>query len=104
MPVDPSTRIYRLPDTDRMVDYATYRELTGKCETCGAQMEAHPACDACGNLCGTGHLDGLPSPYRGHSLCGHCIVNWKHLDRVLRRQGAWEEFLSGKRRRSRTKG
>ena len=81
---------------DRMVDYVTYRELTGKCETCNAPMNAHPTCDACGILCGTGHFDGLPSPYRGHNLCGHCIVYWKNRDKVLKREATWDEFLSGK--------
>ena len=90
------TRLYRLPDSGRMVDYVTYRELTGKCETCGAPINAHPDCDACGILCGTGHFDGLPSSYREHNLCGHCIVNWKHLNRALRRRATWDEFLSGK--------
>ncbi|MBA7586755.1 hypothetical protein ES708_28760 [subsurface metagenome] len=98
-----ATGKYRLPDNGRAVDYATFRELTGKCENCNAPMKGHPVCDACGILCGTGHLDGPPSPYRGHTLCGHCIVNLKHLDRVLRREGAWEEFLSGKRIYSRRK-
>jgi len=87
---------YRLPNSDRMVDYVTYRELTGKCETCGAPTGTHPACDACGILCGTGHFDGLPSLYRGHNLCGHCIVYWKNRDKVLKREATWEEFLSGK--------
>lgn len=69
---------YQLPDSPdieekyrgRIVDYASYRRITGKCETCGAEMANHPKCGACGVLCGTGHLDWLPSSYRGQQLLG----------------------------------
>lgn len=84
---------YRLPGTGKMVSFTTYRAVTGKCEKCDAPMDDHPECDACGALCGSGHLDGLPSPYRGHQLCGHCLVLWKRLDRVIGRQTLWGEFL-----------
>lgn len=90
------TSKYRLPETGQLVDHATYRQMTGKCETCGAQMDDHPKCDACANLCGTGHLDTFPSPYRGHNLCGRCIVSWKTLDRVIGKKATWDEFLNPK--------
>jgi len=64
--------LYEVPGTERMVDYATYRAITGKCETCGAEMNDHPKCDACGALCGPGHLHEKLSPYQGFNLCGEC--------------------------------
>jgi len=74
--------------------YDLYRSVTGKCETCGAEMDNHPKCGACGILCGTGHLEGLPSPYRGHGLCGHCVASWKRLDQLVGRETTWSEFLN----------
>jgi len=75
-------------------NYDLYRRVTGKCETCGEPMETHPKCEACGVLCDTGHLEGLPSPYRGYDLCGHCEAKWRTLDKVIGRETTWKEVLS----------
>lgn len=83
---------YRLPKTGEWVNYDTYRKLRGKCETCKAQMDTHPKCDACGALCGKGHLEKLPSPYQEQKLCKHCIGFWKGLDKVIGRKATWSEF------------
>ena len=32
-------RTYTIPETGERVDYATYRNITGKCETCGVLMQ-----------------------------------------------------------------
>ena len=77
-------------------EYLLYRNVTGKCETCDAGMDSHPMCDGCGILCGPGHLDWLPSTYRGHKLCGSCMVSWKALERVIGRKATWEESLNPK--------
>ena len=71
--------------------YMAYRAATGLCETCGEPMDTHPRCDACGFLCGSGHLEGL-SQYRGHSICGYCITAWKKLEGLLGREATWQEF------------
>lgn len=74
--------------------YDLYRDITGKCETCGAKLDSHPKCDACSTLCGPGHLDTILSPYRGYDLCGHCIVSWKSLEQLAGRETTWTEFLN----------
>jgi len=53
-----------------------------------------PKCEGCSCRCGEGYEENL-SPYRGHSLCGHCIANWKTQERIAdRKETTWEEFLS----------
>jgi len=84
---------HQLPGTDRWVDYATYREKTGTCETCGAPMAGHPQCEGCGSLCGGSHEAGLTT-YRGHGLCPFCIKNWKSQEKAVGRETTWEEFRS----------
>jgi len=86
---------YLIPGTDEWVNYATYREKTGTCETCGAPMASHPECEGCGILCGEGHLASL-SPYRGHDLCRYCIRLWRSQERAVGRETTWEEFRSPK--------
>ena len=71
--------------------YLDYRQVTGKCEVCHALIQTHPKCEACGILCGIGHENVL-SPYRGHSLCGRCLVAWKGKDSLYGRETTWEEF------------
>jgi len=83
--------------------YVLYRVETGKCEACGAEMASHPKCDACGILCGTGHLYGVPSLYRGHNLCGYCVTSWKRLDRLIGGETTYEEFKSPPLRMWKTK-
>ena len=75
-------------------NYVLYRDVTGICETCGAKLANHPKCDACNILCGEGHLDEPPSLYRGHNLCGHCIVKWETLDKVIGREANWQEVVN----------
>lgn len=84
-----------LPETGERVDYTTYREETGTCETCGAPMDGHPQCEGCGILCGGAHEAGL-TPYRGHGLCPYCIKNWRSQDKAVGRETTWEEFRSPK--------
>lgn len=86
---------YLIPGTDQRVDYATYREKTGTCETCGAPMDGHPECEGCGILCGRGHETDLSS-HRGHGLCGFCIQNWGTQERAMGRETSWQEFRSSK--------
>lgn len=61
-----------------------------QCRVCGSDTRI---CDACLILCGENHLEGLPSGYRGHDLCGHCISSWKTLDKLMGRETSWKEFL-----------
>lgn len=100
IPIIPVTKknhqIYRceIPGKDKMVDFDTYRGVTGQCETCGSAMNRHPRCDACGILCGLRHFEYLPSVYREHTLCGHCIGFWKALDCNTGRQTTYDEFVN----------
>ena len=73
------------------VEYSKYRQITGLCETCGLAVAGHPRCDGCDIWCGTGHEESL-SVYRGKKLCGHCITNWKVLDKTLGRKADFVEF------------
>jgi len=75
--------------------YDLYRKIIGKCETCGATMEAHPRCETCGTLCGKGHQH-FSGDYRGHSLCGACIRAWMYIDKAAGRETAWNEFIHPK--------
>lgn len=73
-------------------DYGAYRQVTGKCERCGVMMKNHPVCEACGILCGPGHLEDSLGNYRGHKICGYCPKAWERLDKELGRETTWEEF------------
>ena len=73
------------------VEYSKYRQITGLCETCGLAVAGHPRCDGCDIWCDTGHEESL-SVYRGKKLCGHCITNWKVLDKTLGRKADFVEF------------
>ena len=64
------------------------------CEICEA-IAAHPKCDGCNILCGEGHLDELPSLYKDHMLCSHCIDRWHNLDKIYNEKTTWFEFLGG---------
>ena len=72
------------------VEYSRYRQITGLCETCGLAVAGHLKCDGCGVWLGTGHESS--SVYRGKKLCGHCITNWKVLDKTLGRKADFAEF------------
>lgn len=89
---DKRTKQYQLPDSDRMVGYATYRKITGQCETCKQPMGGHPECDGCGVLCGEGHLNDLPSSYRGHTLCSYCVNAWENFDTLEGGEATWDVF------------
>lgn len=69
--------------------------VNGNCDVCGAGLEGHPACDACGILCGFGHIECGLSEYREHMLCSHCLGRWKNMDRRMGRETLWREFLHG---------
>ncbi len=80
-------------ETLRLIDYIKTRRETGVCETCDHEMKDHPRCQACGILCGTGHILSL-SEYRGHELCGNCIHSWKVLERVRDKRVSFNKFVS----------
>jgi len=64
-----------------------------KCPTCDASMDGHPHCEACSILTGQGHWDRL-CDYRGHKICGHCVVAWQRAERQIGREISWRKFLS----------
>lgn len=72
-------------------DYGAYRQVTGRCERCGVMMKNHPVCEACGILCGPGHLEDSLGNYRGHKICGNCLKVWERLDKELGRETTWGE-------------
>ena len=63
-----------------------------KCDICGAAMEGHPRCEACGILTGGSHW-GHPCSYQEHEICEHCMGDWETLDKVVGRKTTWDEFL-----------
>lgn len=83
---------YQLPGSDGYVPWEEYRQITGLCETCGQKMNNHEKCEACGTLCGPGHLEGRTQRFRGHNLCSYCPLAWKRLEASLGRPADWREL------------
>ncbi len=90
------TTKYRLPGTERRVDYVKYSKITHECEICGHGIAGHPKCPACNILCEGAHEQSLSS-YRGKQVCGPCQKAWQVLDKLLGRQSTWDEFAKEKR-------
>ena len=59
------------------------------------RVSLSPVCDTCGCLTGDGYPQSL-SNYRDKMLCGACVHAWQRLDRRLKRQSTWEEFVTPK--------
>ena len=76
-------------------NWTLYRGATGLCDICAAPMDTHPKCDACGILTGMGHEESSSS-YRGHNLCGHCVMRWKSLDEIAGRETSWKNMCDPK--------
>jgi len=53
---------------------------------CGELLKGHPRCEACGILCGSGHIFQLVH-YGGHNLCSGCAKVWK-----LHPERDWKDF------------
>lgn len=73
-----------------------YQSQTGRCATCDTPLGAHLKCQGCNIFVGPGHWDAL-CEYRGHQLCGHCVVAWRHLETMRGRQITWQEWSSPER-------
>jgi len=63
------------------------------CVLCSRPYEEgeRDCCEACGIICGAEHDDIIYS-YKEHQICGHCILAWKRLDTIIRRETTFKEF------------
>ena len=90
-------KLYQLTNSGhpRKVPWDVFRRETGQCETCDQKIARHDECEACLILCGSGHIEGKPSKYRGHKLCGYCIQTWQKAEITMGRAVEYEEFCRG---------
>jgi len=90
-------KLNRLPNSGhpKKVPWDVFRRETGQCETCNQKIARHDECDACLILCGSGHIEGQSSKYRGHKLCSYCIQTWEKVEMILGRAVEYEEFRHG---------
>lgn len=60
--------------------------MQGECESCGIveKGEEHEAI----------------IPYRGHNICGHCVLEWNKRERRAKYSISFDEFKEGKKPKS----